>query len=273
MKRLAALGCTSLLLAGCSGASDDASVEELRQEIADGVLRIADSIADEVLGTASPGPHELGNGITVSTGSPVFAEESTDTLEELLPDGDETFAPISAVIQRDFDEYQITLPDAGVAYVKDISSDGANGFEVTFVIKGTETTVEFAASGWNDLGWFEFDDEDDIVVDAGEEVSYYALWSQTDSFANASNRTSGPSEFEYFDIIGWETSTPDYSLEEFYALNGYHKYHTYDAYATYGARTSSESLPAGSATYEGTLRARIWERNRSLLRWYNSYSG
>ena len=254
MKRLAALGCTSLVLAGCSGASD----EELRQEIADGVQRIADGIADEVLGTAPPVPHELGSGITVSPGSPVFAEESTDTLEELLPDGDEAFAPISAVVQRDFDESQITLPDAGVAYVKDISSDGANGFKVTFAIKGTETMVEFAASGWNDSGWYKFDDEDDIDADAGEQFSLYCLWSETDSFDNASNRTSGPSALEYFDIIGWGVVAPDYLLEEFYTLNGYYKWYPYDAYATYGVRTSSENLPAGSATYEGTLRARIW---------------
>ena len=50
MRYLAVLGSISLLLAGCSGGDD----EELRQELAESLRRIADAIVEELQSTNSP---------------------------------------------------------------------------------------------------------------------------------------------------------------------------------------------------------------------------
>ena len=72
----------------------------------------------------------------------------------------------------------------------------------------------------------------------------YWLWAHTGSFYEDPNdRTSGSSEFAYFDINGWQFSrTGD----------------QFRGYSVYGAQTRSENLPTGSATYYGRMNASVW---------------
>jgi len=53
MKRMAVLGCASLLLAGCAGGGDD---DDFREELADSIGRIADAIVEELGRTEPPEP-------------------------------------------------------------------------------------------------------------------------------------------------------------------------------------------------------------------------
>ena len=85
----------------------------------------------------------------------------------------------------------------------------------------------------------------------------YTLWSWTDSFdpdpddPAATDRTDGPSYFDYFDINGWQAGGSPIG--------------NFRGFMTYGARTSPENLPSGSATYEGRLRAEIWGAGQLAL--------
>ena len=182
------------------------------------------------------------NGISASQDPAVYADSSSDTLASLLPDGNTAFAPISAAAYRDWDGSEFRVPANGSAFVESISSDGANGFNVTYVIDGRASTVHFSADTWSDTG-FAFHvnrrGDDDLW-----RFNEYWFWSNTDAFtADPSDRTSGSSRFAYFDINGWEY------------------YRTGDAfygYSAYGAQTRPENLPAGSASYEGYMNAKIW---------------
>ena len=118
------------------------------------------------------------DGISVSQDSAVYADSSSDTLASLLPDGNTAFAPITAAIYRDWDNSEIRQPANGAAFVKSISSDGANGFNLTYVIDGRDTVVNFSADTWSDR-W----DSYNVNRRSGEldiwRFNDYWLWSHT----------------------------------------------------------------------------------------------
>ena len=62
-------------------------------------------------------------------------------------------------------------------------------------------------------------------------------------YDDPSDRTSGSSEFAYFDIIGWSLNQPG---DEF------------RGYSVYGTQTRPANMPTGSASYSGRMTARIW---------------
>lgn len=179
---------------------------------------------------------EFGDGISLSPAAAVNADSSSDSLATLLPDGNTAFAPVSAAVLRDIDGGVTALPDEDTAFVKSISADGANGFRVTYVIDGNESMVHFASDSYSDQ----------LASYAASEPNGndYLLWSMTDSiYRDANNRTSGASYYNYFDSIGWHVGTSGDAFE---------------GYSTFGARTDPNDMPTGSATYYGSMSARVW---------------
>ena len=177
------------------------------------------------------------DGISVSPGAATYADSSEDTLSNLLPDGDTVFSPLSASVERDFSNQRTTYPDSGGAYVKSISSDGANGFHVTYVVDGRESRIHFATDDWTE--WNNF------TIDGGRGGNYYSLWSFTDSMnRDPDDRTSGSSDFAYLDINGWFT-----------CVSG----NCFQGASTYGARTRADDMPSGSATYYGRIAGDMWD--------------
>ena len=182
------------------------------------------------------------NGIAVSTGAAAYADSSEDTLANLLPDGDTAFAPLTAALVFDWSQNEVRATESGGAWLKSISSDGANGFRMTYVIDGRESSVHFGAD--------ERGDEYSCNVNRGPGGSDQYLWSWTDSMIvdpddrTTADRTSGSSEFDYFDINGWGV---------------YPSGDGFRSISTYGARTRASDMPAGSAIYEGRLAANIWD--------------
>ena len=162
------------------------------------------AITRELWGKFMPGRD---NGIAVSPGAAVYADSSEDTLANLLPDGDTAFAPLSAALVFDSGRNQVRTTEQGGAYVKSISSDGDNGFRLTYVIDGRESMVHLASDDWNDE-WAGFN------VNRGPGGNNYWLWSYTDSMnvdpdeRTTDDRTSGSSEFDYVDINGWGIIRP-----------------------------------------------------------------
>ena len=176
------------------------------------------------------------DGISVSQDPAVYADSSSDSLSDLLPDGNTAFAPVSAVVHRDWISSISREPDEGAAFVQSISSDGANGFLVTYVVDGRETTAQFSEEDWVP-GYYET--QRYALVDG------YGLWTYTDSMhRDPSNRTGGSSEFTYFDMNGWYVS-----------LSG----DLFQGYSTYGARTRPENMPTGSGSYTGRMYSEVWE--------------
>ena len=183
------------------------------------------------------------NGIAVSPGAATYANSSEDTLSNLLPDGGTAFAPLSASLVFDRGNNQLQATEQGGAYVKSISSDGANGFRLTYVIDGRESQVEFAADDWSD-------EHGSFNVNNGPGGNDHYLWSWTDSMnvdpddRTTADRTSGSSEFDYVDINDWWIGTPG---------DGFR------GISIYGPRTRAADMPAGSATYGGRLAANVWD--------------
>ena len=175
---------------------------------------------------------------------PVYAESEADTLANLLPGGETTFSPLSVAIWRDYlaADYVTALPEPGSAYVKSVSGDGLGGFRVSFTIDGRESHSHLPAH------LFSADIFRGRALD--NRLVPYSLWSWTDSFdadpdePGATNKTDGSSYYDYFDINGWQAGG---------AVVG-----NFRGFMTYGARTRSENLPLGSATYVGRLEAEVW---------------
>ncbi len=171
-------------------------------------------------------------GLTASaaTATPGHATDEGDTLSAHLPNASNEFAPLSSLLTRDFNQPQ-SAAIGDDAHIKTISSDGANGFRVTYVIGETEETVHFAAS---DYGGGSYDKEVDGKL--------YSLWSYTGSMDGA-DRNMGSDEFRYFDANGASASIDQVSRTNI---------------VTYGLRTDAGALPAGSAHYSGRVNGNVY---------------
>ena len=218
-------------LAGCSGTSAARMAERLEMQREQWRLD-----RQELAG--------LEGGLARSLQPAVYAESEADTLANLLPGGETAFPPLSVALWRDYRAaaYGTAQPDLGSAYVKSVSSDGAGGFRVVFVIDGRESSSHFPVHLFS-ADNFSGSAEDNALVP-------YLLWSWTDSFEAdpdepaTTDRATGSSLYDYFDINGWQAGG---------ALIG-----NFRGFMTYGAVTRAENLPSGSATYEGRLDAEIW---------------
>ena len=169
-----------------------------------------------------PATLTIPTGMTASTAPGVTARGVDDTIASLLPDSGREFAPVSA--RATMDEFHVTA----------ISSDGNNGFRVTYVVAGQERTVHFEA--------------DDLGADSGSSFEYYAetqdggrfwLYSQFGGFSGE-DRNQGSAYFDYHDVHN----------------SGVYGYGTSNRqYLTFGARTGAANLPAGTAGYSGLVGA------------------
>ena len=224
-------------LTGCAGSSD---------ELAE--LRIARVLEEQREQERLDRQHLAGfdGGLARSLQHSRFADSDADTLSDLLPGGEEVFSTLSAAVWRDYQNRSSAVPGLGSAYVKSVSSDAQGGFRVTFVIDGNESLARFPAHRFGTT-----------LFQGGVQGSLtgYSLWSWTDSFEAGSNateatdRTGGPSYYDFFDVNGWQAGTSGTG--------------NFRGIMTYGVRTRPENLPTGSAGYEGRLRAEIWNADAS----------
>lgn len=191
-------------------------------------------------GGQTPGGGEMptlmpATGLTPSAATPQYAAGAGDTIDALLPNASRTFAPLSSTLVRKFSQPRSTSI-AEDAYIKTISSDGANGFHVTYVVGSDERMVHF------EVGDYGTPDSPTGYFKRTEDGSRYWLWSYTGAFAGPNkNRGSASGEFRYFDVGGGSTSPPRSS--------------NYSTVVTYGVRTEGADLPGGSATYGGRMYA------------------
>lgn len=179
-------------------------------------------------------------GLSRSTETPVLSKkegtgpdsETVPGIAELLPDPDVRFPTLSSTLRRDFQERRSSLTDD--AHVKAISSDGANGFHVTFGHGDEEETVHFKDEHFDPNACrtrracsYALTNEDGVR---------YWLWSSRDGFQK-DDRATGISGYDDFTAMGGQ-----FGSERFWFV--------------FGARTPDAAVPsAGSAGYEGWLYA------------------
>ena len=171
---------------------------------------------------------------SAATPAPEYATSAGDTLAARLPTASNEFAPLTSLLTRDFNQPQ-SAAIGDNAYIKTISSDGANGFHVTYVIGEDEETVHFAASdygaGTSSTNYYK-----------EANGKRYWLWSYTGSIAGP-EKNMGSGEFRYFDANGIAIN-----IDRVDSRN----------YVTYGLRTDADALPSGSAHYSGRVYADVF---------------
>ena len=188
------------------------------------------TMMDTGSGTTGGGgmPLDPPQGLTQSQAAPVNSSSATDTLAALLPDSANEFAPLTSSIERDFGASTTTTSEA---YVKTISSDGDNGFHVTFVVGGEEQSVHFEEDDYDSASYWYYKEVDDVE---------YWLGSLTDSYHGA-EKNRGTPRFRYVDL-SW-SYVDDTGEDEGGAAD--------HSNLAYGARTDAAALPSGSASYTG----------------------
>ena len=184
-------------------------------------------------------------GMARSPAPAVHAMSDQDTLANLLPGGEAAFAPLSVTMLKQYDGLDLgtRAPDLGAAYVKSISSDGMGGLRLTYLIDGEESVAHFAADQYGSF--------DSCCWVAQESDRNVWLFSWNDAFIEdpddpaATDRTDGSPYYTYFDMHGGGV----YGARP----------HGYDILMVYGARTEPGNLPTGTAVYEGTMGARVYD--------------
>ena len=144
------------------------------------------------------------------------------------------------------------------SHIKTISSDGNNGFHVTYVVGGDERMIHFEEADYI-AEQYNYHTEVDGVG--------YWLESYTNSY-HGTDKNQGSARYKYVDVSRFF----GYQDEDNFEDGGTGDWN----YLSYGARTDAASLPAGSAKYEGIVSAEThlrtdpsrvhWEYMKGILR-------
>ena len=187
-----------------------------------------------------PTPLEPAPGLELSghTPSPNYATSAGDTLSALLPSSSNDFAPLSSSLQRDFDADRADIVTDD--YVKAISSDGNNGFHVTYSVDEVEQRVHFSAADFQ-------------AGVCSTSTCYYKetdgtghiFWAYSDAFAQA-DRNMGSPHFDYFVAQGEDRDGRRTTF-------------------VYGVRTDPRSLPGGTAVYSGRAYADVFDNTQNTI--------
>ncbi len=206
-----------LALSGCSG---------------DGTKRPGDTT------TPMPGedvqPLTIPEGLARSAAAPIHADSAGDTLATLLSDPANMFAPLLSMFSGDPSVQSPRSQLTGDIQVKTVSSDGNNGFHVTYVVAGEEYMIHFEADDYNQGQYY-------YLKNVGG-IDYF-LATRTDSFERT-NKNQGSSRFTYFDANSFGQNETTNATDR--------------SFMVYGARTGGTNLPVGSASYIGPMWAQTY---------------
>ena len=122
---IAVAAAAPLGLAGCGGGSSMTTMEE-------------------------PEPLTIPDGFAASSATPVTATSTTDTMAELLPNPANLFVPLMSMFSGDPSAQSPSSELTGDIRVKTVSSDGNNGFHVTYEVGGEESTIHFEADDYRE---------------------------------------------------------------------------------------------------------------------------
>ncbi|MCY4453454.1 MAG: transferrin-binding protein-like solute binding protein [Immundisolibacterales bacterium] len=166
-----------------------------------------------------PATLTIPTGMHASTAPGVTARGAGDSIASLLPQPGRRFAPVSARSRTD--EFHVTA----------ISSDGNNGFRVTYVVGGRARTVHFEAGDY-EAGGFSGD-----YYKETQDGGRFWLDSAFGAFSE-SERNRGSGRFEYVEMMSA-------------GVSGYRTPNR--QHLAFGARTDAEALPTATASYSGQV--------------------
>lgn len=172
--------------------------------------------------------------LKLSEAPAVYAKSEADAIARKLPDPTTEFAPFSAAMKQDLTAN--TVEQATEFRIVTISSDGDNGFHVTYRIGDVDRSVHFTKDDTTGFGTYskEIDDR------------RFRLWDKLEAFGThnlgesrvAEHKDRGSPFLQYVDAGGgWVWGDERYRFV-----------------MAYGARTESGDLPAGQADYVGRWR-------------------
>ena len=217
-------------LTGCAGGSDTKIDTDME------MTGDTDTGTTGETGTDMPEERTLTirDGLARSMATPVYADDADDTLETLLPDSANQFAPLTSAVEVDDGT---STAATGESHIKAISSDGDNGFHVTYVVGGDERMIHFEEADYSAEQYNYYKEVDGVE---------YWLWSHTNSY-HGTDKNRGSVHYDYVDVSGFVS----YHDEDDSENGGVADWNS----LSYGARTDAASLPAGSATYAGIVDA------------------
>ena len=180
-------------------------------------------------------------GLSRSAADPVHAMDASDTLATLLPVADNLFGPVSSTIKLSFGSSSLVgefRVEPRVEFrVESISSDGADGVHVTYVVDdGEPVTLHLQEDDFNAPNYYK-------EIDDGR----FWFWSETGSFYGP-EKNRGSAQFKYFDAYGVNKYRSEDRL-------------VYRSYMTAGARTEAANMPVGTASYFGRMAAQTHLKN------------
>ena len=207
-----------LALAGCGGGSSTMTGDE-----------------SDMMPMNDVEPLTVPDGLAQSPATPVHASDDGDTLAGLLSDPANMFAPLLSMFSGDPSAESPRAQLSGDMRVKTVSSDGENGFHVTYEAGSEEHMIHFEAADYN---------QGQHYYSKTVDGALYWLGSWTDLLEGIAESQSS-SQFTYFEAgqFGQSDETTNATDRNF---------------LVYGARTDGANLPAGSAEYTGPMYAQTY---------------
>ena len=181
---------------------------------------------DEPISAMPPQPPptlSIPAGLAASEASPVYATTEEDTLATLMRNASNVFAPIASTLRRITSGEQVGTELGEDFSIKTIASDGSGGLNATFVRGGEELSVHFGADDFEGEGC-----GDNTWCAQDEAGKSYWLWKNYD-------------ELDYADAYG--SSIGD------------------RLYAVFGARTKSDDISSGSASWFGRMYVQSYKQD------------
>ena len=177
-----------------------------------------------------------GPGFWPSSSAPVYASDTTRLGEKAT----EWFPPLTAVVIRAGSD-GTTLAEAEPAEPVAIRSDGNRGFEVLSTDDGEETITPLPVYAVED-GWIEYQA-------TGDDGTQIGLWTH-ETLRDENDGTQGLRDYRYLHVLGGGLYEPDEPGSLRFRF-------------MFGLRTPADGLPAGTATYEGSMSAHSWSATDS----------
>ena len=134
------------------------------------------------------GAAATGGATGTTGGAPSMPSGAAGSLAALLPNASNAFTPLVQAFRGNATGQTAEL--ASSFSVESVSSDGNNGFRVTYTVDGQEETIHFEATDYLDGEYYYSKD-----VDGTE----YFFGTYTDSFERT-DKNQGSSGFRYFDV-------------------------------------------------------------------------
>ena len=186
-----------------------------------------------------PGPVPLDIPSTLGGGAlePRYAETDADTLDSM---NGMAFGAITATYVRDEAEASVALSRPANNNLTSITRDDAGDVTVDFALEG-QGQVQFTA-----------DQVADVETVSREFFYEFDYWEIYPDDPGTSDRTIDKTYFDVGTWIAWQRDQRD------------DLWTTLDGVFAYGVRTAPAGLPAGTASYQGSMQGALWNNDGTV---------